>query len=64
MDCLVQGTIVESTVSPVVPGILKHEEDGNLVSHLVERGKGDAGAETEVLGHWVEEPEEVSALAH
>lgn len=48
---------VHETVSPVVPRVLHHEEDGDLVGHLVEGRKRDVGFETEVLAHGVEQPD-------
>lgn len=56
MDVLVQRAPVQRAMHPVVPGILEDEEDGDLVSHSEERGEGHASLETDVLRHWVEEP--------
>lgn len=58
MDGLVEGTPVEGAVSPVVPCILKDEEDCNLVGHLVNGREWDFGTEAEILCHRVEEPAE------
>ena len=57
VDLLVQIWRVQCAVEPVVPGILEDEEDGDLVQHFPDRGKGDACLQTEVLCHGVEEPD-------
>lgn len=57
VDVLVQRAPVHGAVHPVVPGVLKNEEDCDLVCHSEERGEGDGSLETEVLRHGVEEPD-------
>jgi hypothetical protein len=49
MDVFVKRTPVHGAVRPVVPCILEHEENGNLVGDLPGARKGDGGAEAEVL---------------
>lgn len=53
---LVERTPVKSTVREVVPGILHHEKDGDLIGHGPHGGEGNGGGETEELSHRVEEP--------
>lgn len=53
---LVEGSPVQSTVGEVVPGILHHKEDGDLVCHGPEGGEGNRGGESAELSHGVEEP--------
>ena len=58
VDVLVEeGAGVHGAVGPIVPGVLHDEEDGDLVGHLVERRERNAGLETEVLAHGVEQPD-------
>lgn len=57
VDVLVQRAPMHGAVSPVVPGVFKNEEDGNLVGHCEDRREGNGGFETEVLRHGVEEPD-------
>lgn len=57
VDVLVQRAPVQGAVQPVVPRVLEHEEDGDLVGHGEEGGEGDGGCQAEVLGHRVEEPD-------
>jgi hypothetical protein len=40
-----------------MPRVLEDEEDGDLVGHLVDAREGNRGLETEVLAHWVEQPD-------
>ena len=56
MNGLVEGTPVEGTVREVVPSILHHKEDGNLVGHSPKGGEGNRGREPEELGHRVKQP--------
>lgn len=56
VDALVQGTPVEGSMAPIVPGVFEDEEDGDLVCHGEELGEGHAGLHAEVLRHWVEQP--------
>lgn len=56
VDALVQGTPVEGSVAPIMPGIFEDEEDGDLVCDGEELGEGHAGLHAEVLRHWVEQP--------
>lgn len=48
---------VHRPMRPVVPGVLKDKEDGNLVGHFEHGGERNGSVETEVLAHWVEEPD-------
>lgn len=45
---LVKRAVVQSSVEPIVPGILHDEEDGDVESHLAERGEGDTVVHAEV----------------
>ena len=60
VDGLVEGTPVESAVHPVVPCVLKDEEDSDLVGHLPDGREWNLGAEAEELSHGVEEPGEAN----
>lgn len=55
---LVERAPVQGTVGKVVPGILHHKEDRDLVGHGPQRREGNRGGKTEELSHWVEEPVE------
>ncbi len=57
MDVLVEGTVVEETVEPVVPSILHDEEDGKLHGHGLPGWERDIGGHSSGLGEWVEEPD-------
>ena len=57
VDVLVQRTPVHGAVHPVVPGVLKDEEDCDLVGHGPDGWEGDGSLETTVLRHGVEEPD-------
>ena len=58
VDVLVEERAgVHGTVGPVVPCVLENEEDGDLVSHLVDARERNRGLETEVLAHGVEQPD-------
>ncbi len=58
---LVNGAVerapVHGAMGPVMPGVLKDEEDGDVHQHLCERWKRNAGCHAEEDGHWVEEPD-------
>ena len=56
VDVLVERAPVHGAVGPVVPGVLDHEEDGDLVGHFEEGREGDAGVHAEVGCHGVKEP--------
>jgi hypothetical protein len=57
VDVLVKELeLMHCTVTPVVPCILYHEEDGNLSKYFPGWREGDGGGEAAELGHWVEEP--------
>ncbi len=56
VDVLVQWSPMQRPMEPVVPGILEDEEDGNLVGHGEERGKGNVRGETTELSDGMEEP--------
>ena len=47
---------MHGAVRPVMPCVFHDEEDCDLVGHFEEGREWDRGAETTVLGHWVEEP--------
>jgi hypothetical protein len=57
VDVLVQRAPVHGAVDPVVPGIFKDEEDGDLVGHCPDGREGNGGLEAEVLRHGVEAPD-------
>lgn len=54
---LVEGTVVERAVKPVVPGILEDEEDDDLHGDLPGGREGDTVFHSEVGGDGVEEPD-------
>ena len=57
VDVLVkEGAGVHRAMGPVVPCVLHDEEDSDLVRHLVQGRERNAGLETEVLAHRVEQP--------
>ena len=56
VDVFIERPPVECAVREVVPGILEHKEDGDLVGHGPDRWEWDTGLETEELSHGVEEP--------
>ena len=56
VDVFVERTPVERAVGPVVPGIFKQEEDGDLVGHGEEGWEGNASDDPAKLGQGVEEP--------
>ena len=60
---LVKRAPVQGTVGKVVPGILHHKEDRDLVGHGPQRREGNRGGKTEELSHWVEEPVEKKAVS-
>lgn len=60
---LVERTPVQGTVGKVVPGILHHKEDRDLVGHGPHGREGNRGGKTEELSHWVEEPVEKKAVS-
>lgn len=57
VNVLVQRTIVQGTMEPVVPGILQYEKDSDMESHLADRGKGSTEVHAEVRSDRVEEPD-------
>lgn len=57
VDGLVEGTVVQSTVEPVVPSILHHEANSDLESHLPYRRERHAVVHAEVGSDGVEEPD-------
>lgn len=57
VDVFVERAPVHGAVRPVVPGVLEHEEDGDLVGHGKEGWEGDAGGEATELREGVEEPD-------
>jgi hypothetical protein len=57
VDSLVQRTVVQSAVEPVMPSILHDEADGDLESHLPGGREGHTVIQTEVGSNGVEEPD-------
>lgn len=55
---LVQGTPVEGTVRPVMPGVFQDEEDGNLVGHFPHGRERNRSRNSEELSHGMEQPKE------
>lgn len=53
---LVEGTPMKSTVGEIMPGILHHKEDCNLICHGPKGREWDRGWESTELCQWVEEP--------
>ena len=43
VNSLVEWTPMKSSVEKIVPSVLHHKEDGNLVSHCPNRGEGNRG---------------------
>lgn len=64
VDVFVEWTPMKRTVRPVMPCILQHKEDRDLICHGQERWEGYAGGEPEKLGHRMEEPDSVLAYSH
>ena len=56
VDGLVERSIVQAAMEPVVPGILENEADDNLESHLPQGRERNAVVEAEVRGDGMEEP--------
>lgn len=56
VDCFVKRAPVKSTVREVVPSVLHHEKDCDLIGHCPERGKGNRRGQTTELCHGVEKP--------
>lgn len=57
VNSLVQRTVVQSTVEPVVPGIFHDEAENDLESHLPHRRERHTVVHTEVGSDGVEEPD-------
>lgn len=57
VDHLVQARSVQSSVKPIVPSVFEDKEQSDLPGHGCPGGERDAGGQTEVLGHRVEEPD-------
>lgn len=57
VDSLVQRTVVQSAVEPVMPSILHDEADGDLESHLPDGRERHTVVKTEVSSNGVEEPD-------
>ena len=57
VDGLVQRSVVQDSVKPVVPGILHNEEDGDVHGYLPGGGEGDAILHSEVGRDGVEQPD-------
>lgn len=48
---------MHSAMHPIMPRILKNEENSNMHQHLRNRWEGNSSGHAEVDGHWVEEPD-------
>lgn len=57
VDHLVKGAVVQSSVEPVMPGVLEDEENSDVEGHLAKRGEGDAEFHAEVGRDGVEQPD-------
>ena len=57
VDVLVERTPVHGAMSPVMPGILQHKEDGNLESHCGQAWEWNSCIHSTVFRHWVEQPD-------
>jgi hypothetical protein len=58
VNVLVEGTVVECSMSKVVPGILEDEEEGDLGDDRGPGGEGNGvGSETKVFSHGMEAPD-------
>lgn len=57
VNVLVQRTVVQQAVGPVVPCVLQNEEDGNLVGHLEQAGERYAVVHAEEGSNGVEQPD-------
>lgn len=57
VNVLVEGTVVQTSVQPVVPGILKHKEQSQMGTDLHPRREGDINSDSGVLAHGVEAPD-------
>lgn len=53
----VERSPVHSAMHPVMPRILKNEENGNVHHHLRKWWERHSGGHAEVDGHWMEEPD-------
>lgn len=53
----VERAPMHSAMHPIMPRILKNEENGNMHQHLRSRWEGDSSGHAEVDGHWMEEPD-------
>lgn len=57
VNVFVQRSPMHCAMCPVVPCILEHEEDCDLVCHCPQRGERNRRRKTEPLSHWVKEPD-------
>ena len=57
VDATVEWAPVESTVEPIMPGILTNEENGDLVCDGLPCREWSRGTDSEVLSQWVEHPD-------
>lgn len=57
VDVLIERSPMERAVHPVMPCILQHEENGDLVRDCGPGWEGNAGVHAAHLSHWVEEPD-------
>lgn len=60
VDVLVENTVVQASVEPVVPSVLKNEEDGQVHGDLPPRWERHLERNTDLLAHRVEEPDRES----
>lgn len=56
MDALVERSPVQQPMRPIMPSILQHEEDGDLIRHRPDRRKRDACLEPKVQRQRVKQP--------
>jgi len=57
VDHLVQARQVEGSMEPVMPGVFKDKEQGDLPGHGIPRREGDGSRQAEELAGRVEEPD-------
>ena len=62
MNILIQRTPVKCAMRPVVPRILDHKKDRDLIRHRKKGRKGHAGGKSEKLGHRMEQPNSISRI--
>lgn len=57
VDVLVENTMVQTSVEPVVPSVLKNEENGQVHGDLPPRRERHLERNTDLLAHRVEKPD-------